>query len=158
MPDLKSELMKLDNLKFDDDVQTEEQAVTATSTSLMATIWQYVHTHPNCTYLEVMKGIGAGQSDVSTRLTQMYHADKLDRDDSVVPYKWFTTSDSYERKLPKQYKKRKAKAKPVVKVTPKLPAAVPKSPTKYDVNDLLSTMSIIEARAMYDRLKELFGG
>jgi len=148
--------MKLENLKFDDDVQTEEQIVTTTNTSLMAKIWQYVHDHPKCTYTEVMKGLGTGQSDTSTRLTQMYNAGKLGRDDSALPYRWFTLTDSYERKIPKPYKKKKAKA--VVKVVQKVPAAVPKSVTKYDVNDLLSTMSIIEARAMYDRLKELFGG
>jgi len=159
MPDLRTELMKLENLKFDDDVQTEEQIVNPTNTSLMATIWQYVHNHPRCTYVEVMKGLGTGQSDTSTRLTQMYNAGKLNRDDSTQPYKWFTTSDSYERKVPKRYKKRVAK--PVVKkvkVTQPTPGAAPKSLTKYDVNELLSTMSIIEARALYDKLKELFGG
>lgn len=158
MPDLRTELMKLENLKFDDDVQTEEQIVDETNTSMMATIWQYVHDHPKCTYRDVMKGLNTGQSDTSTRLTQMYNAGKLDRDDSVLPFRWFTTSDVYGRKIPKQYKKRKAKAKPVAKVVQKTPAAAPKSPSKYDVNDLLSTMSIVEARAMYDRLKELFGG
>jgi len=149
--------MKLENLKFDDDVQTEEQIVDETNTSMMATIWQYVHDHPKCTYRDVMKGLNTGQSDTSTRLTQMYNAGKLDRDDSVLPYRWFTTSDVYERKTPKPYKKRKTK--PVAKVVQKTPAAAaPKLPSKCDVNDLLSMMSIIEARAMYDRLKELFGG
>jgi hypothetical protein len=105
-----------------------------------------------------MKGIGEGQSDVSTRLTQLYYAGKLGRSETS-PYQWFAVHDTYERKSSKPYKKRKVKsAKPVVKVGKPVPAAQPKSLTKYDVNDLLSTMSIVEARALYDRLKELFGG
>ena len=163
MPDLRTELMKLENLKFDDDAQPNTQEVLVTTAidptaSMMEQIWQYVHQNPNSTYTQVMKGIGEGQSDVSTRLTQMYYAGKLGRSETS-PYQWFAVHDTYERKSSKPYKKRKVKsAKPVAKVGKPVPAAQPKSLTKYDVNDLLSTMSIVEARALYDRLKELFGG
>lgn len=162
MPDLRTELMKLENLKFDDDVQSTEEVVYTTispNVSMMQQIWQYVQQNPNCSYTEVVKGIGGTRSDVSTRLTQMYNAGKLSRN-NTTPYTWYTTHDTYERKTHKAYKKRKAKpvAKAQAKVAKAVPAAVPKLQTKYDVNDLLSTMSIIEARAMYDRLKELFGG
>lgn len=157
MPDLRTELMKLENLKFDDDVQSTDEVVPTENTSMMAQIWRYVKDHPGCTYVDIIKALGHSQSDVSTRLTQMYNAGKLTRNTSGDRYAWFTVSDKYERKEPKPYKKRKPKS--VAKaVKPAVPAAAPKLPTKYDVNDLLSTMSIIEARAMYDRLKELFGG
>ena len=162
MADLRTELMKLENLKFDDDVQsTEEVAYTTTSpnVSVMEQIWQYVQQNPNCSYTEVVKGVGHTQADVSTRLTQMYNAGKLGRNDTK-PYTWFVTHGKYERKKPKPYKKRKTKpvAQAQAKVAKPVPAAAPKLQPKYDVNDLLSTMSIIEARAMYDRLKQLFGG
>ena len=158
MPDLRTELMKLENLKFDDDVQpnTQEVIVTTENTSMMYQIWEHIYKHPNSTYRDVCKALNQSQSDVSTRLTQMYNAGKVTRHRTDGIYLWSTTSDSYERKAPKPYKKRKAKL--VAKVAKPVPAAPPKSLTKYDVNDLLSTMSIVEARALYDRLKELFGG
>lgn len=164
MPDLKTELMKLENLKFDDDVQPTEEVMYTTispNVSIMQQVWQYVQQNPNSTYLDVIKGVGGTHADISTRLTQLYNAGKLSRNDTK-PYTWYTTHDKYERKTHKPYKKRKAK--PVAKAQAKaakvakaVPAAESKLQTKYDVNDLLSTMSIIEARAMYDRLKELFG-
>jgi hypothetical protein len=86
----------------------------------------------------------------------MYNAGKVTRHRTDGLYLWSTTSDSYERKAPKPYKKRKVKKE--AKVVKQVLTASPKSLTKYDVNDLLSTMSIVEARALYDRLKELFGG
>lgn len=159
MPDLRTELMKLENLKFDDDAQPNTQEVivtTANTTSMMYQIWEYVYKHPNSTYRDVCKALNQSQSDISTRLTQMYNAGKVTRHRTDGLYLWSTTSDSYERKTPKLYKKRKVKS--VAKVVKPVPAAKPKSTTKYDVNDLLSTMSIVEARALYDRLKELFGG
>jgi predicted transcriptional regulator len=161
MPDLRTELMKLENLKFDDDAQPNTQEVIVTTAidpnvSMMYKIWEHVYKHPNCTYRDVCKALNQSQSDVSTRLTQMYNAGKVTRHRTDGLYLWSTTSDSYVRKLPKSYKKRKVK--PVAKVVKPIPAAKPKSVTKYDVNDLLSTMSIVEARALYDRLKELFGG
>lgn len=163
MPDLRTELMKLENLKFDDDAQPNTQEVIVTQadkTNMNHAIWQYIYKNPKSSYREVMKALNYGQSDVSTRLTQMYHAGRFTRernDDGL--YAWSTATDSYDRKISKPYKKRKTK--PVAKVSnvsKPVPAAQPKSITKYDVNDLLSTMSIVEARALYDRLKELFGG
>jgi hypothetical protein len=154
--------MKLENLKFDDDVQPTEEIVYTTispNANMMKQIWQYVQQNPNCTYTDVVDGIGGTRSDVSTRLTQLYNAGKLQRN-NTKPYTWFAPHDTYERKSPKPYKKRKSKpvAKAQTEVAKVVPPAAPKLQTKYDVNDLLSTMSIIEARAMYDRLKELFGG
>jgi len=162
MADLRTELMKLENLKFDDDVQPIEEIVYTTispNVSMMQQVWQYVQQNSNCTYMDVMKGIGGTHSDISTRLTQLYNAGKLQRN-NTKPFTWFTLHDTYERKTHRAYKKRKAKpvAKAQAKVAKAVPAAATKLQTKYDVNDLLSTMSIIEARAMYDRLKELFGG
>jgi hypothetical protein len=122
---------------------------------MMEQIWQYVHQNPNSTYTQVMKGIGEDQSDVSTRLTQLFNAGKLGRSETS-PYQWFAIHNSYERKAPKPYKKRKVKKE--AKVVKQVLTVPPKPLTKYDVNDLLSTMSIVEARALYDRLKELFGG
>ena len=160
MPDLRTELMKLENLKFDDDAQPNTQEVLVTTAlspnvSMMEQIWQYVHQNPNSTYTQVMKGIGEDQSDVSTRLTQLFNAGKLGRSETS-PYQWFAIHNSYERKAPKPYKKRKVKKE--AKVVKQVLTVPPKPLTKYDVNDLLSTMSIVEARALYDRLKELFGG
>lgn len=164
MPDLKTELMKLDNLTFDDDAQTQEVIVQTTHeqpTSMMETIWEYVKANPAKSYKQICEALGQSQSDVSTRLTQMYHSGKLARRSENGLYHWYVTGDDYTKHVRGlKTDVRKSKVAKKVKVTPKAaaPRVETKYPTKYDVNELLSTMSIVEARALYDKLKALFGG
>lgn len=160
MPDLKTELMKLDNLKFDDDTQTQEvivQTTHAQPTSMMETIWEYVKANPANSYREICEALGQSQSDVSTRLTQMYHSGKLARRSENGLYQWYATGDDYTKHV-RGLKTDTRKSKVAKKVKAAPPRVETKYPTKYDVNELLSTMSIVEARALYDKLKELFGG
>ena len=166
MPDLKTELMKLDNLKFDDDAQPQTQEVIVHTTddkptSLMEVIWQHIKANPAANYKEICKAIGKSQSDVSTRLTQMYHSGKLTRNAKDGIYQWYVAGDNYNKHVRGlKTDVRKSKVARKVKTTPKAkaPRVEAKYPTKYDANELLSTMSIVEARALYDKLKELFGG
>ena len=102
MPDLKTELMKLDNLTFDDDAQPQAQEVIVHTTddkptSMMEMIWEYVKANPAKSYKQICEALGQSQSDVSTRLTQMYHSGKLTRIAMEGVYRWYAIGDNYTK-------------------------------------------------------------
>lgn len=182
MPDIQTEIftkvlpkMKLNDLTFDDDVGTQQTVTVETSDkslSVMQQIWEFIHAHPGLTGGQIYKQMdGNTQAGISTRLNQLLKANKLMRtkkpDES---YRWFSIGDSYPRmdksdslvlavkaRKEKLERKAKAKAKRLAKVdaTPQLNVRVP--PNAWDVDAMLSRMSITQARGMYDALKKIFG-
>jgi hypothetical protein len=182
MPDIQTEIftkvlpkMKLNDLTFDDDVGTQQTITVETSDkslSVMQQIWEFIHVHPGLTAGQIYKKMdGQTLAGVSTRLNQLLKANKLMRtkkpDES---YRWFSIGDSYPRmdksaslalaakaRQEKLARKAKAKAKRVAKAdaTPQVNAVAP--PNTWDVDVVLSKMSITQAREMYDALKKIFG-
>ncbi len=181
MPDIQTEIftkvlpkMQLNNLNFDDDVGTQQTVTVETSDkslSVMQQIWEFVHVNPGLTAGQISKQMdGQTHTGISTRLNQLLKANKLMRtkkpDES---YRWFSIGDTYPRmdksaslalavkaRQEKLARKAKAKAKKVAKaVAPQ--AAAPTPTNTWDVDAMLSKMSITQARGMYDALKKIFG-
>lgn len=182
MPDIQTEIftkvlpkMQLNNLNFDDDVGTQQTITVETSDkslSVMQQIWEFVHVNPGLTAGQISKQMdGQTHTGISTRLNQLLKANKLMRtkkpDES---YRWFSIGDTYPRmdksaslalavkaRQEKLERKAKAKAKKAAKAeaTPQVNVRVP--PNAWDVDAMLSRMSITQARGMYDALKKIFG-
>lgn len=182
MPDIQTEIftkvlpkMQLNNLNFDDDVGTQQTVTVETSDkpiSVMQQLWEFVHVNPGLTSAQISKQMGMGdQPGISTRLNQLLKANKLMRtkkpDES---YRWFSIGDTYPRmdksaslalavkaRQEKLERKAKAKAKKAAKAEaiPQVNVRVP--PNAWDVDAMLSRMSITQARGMYDALKKIFG-
>jgi hypothetical protein len=181
MPDIQTEIftkvlpkMQLNNLNFDDDVGTQQTVTVETSDkslSVMQQIWEFVNVNPGLTAGQISKQMdGQTHTGISTRLNQLLKANKLMRtkkpDES---YRWFSIGDTYPRmdksaslalavkaRQEKLERKAKAKAKKVAKAA--APQVAAPAPTNtWDVDMMLSKMSITQARGMYDALKKIFG-
>lgn len=142
--------------------------------------FDYIKQHPGLTGGEVSRALvaqGYKQGSTSSVMTQMLYQGQLRRDDER---KLYTSVDNYipiKRHLNaktavvkvKSLKPTKTKAPNPPKPAKVKPAKV--KPAKYafypvateikpatDVGVMLSTMSITQARALYDELKKIFGG
>ena len=182
MPDIQTEIftkvlpkMKLNDLTFDDDVGTQQTVTVETSDkslSGMQQIWEFIHVNPGLTASEIYKQMDwQTYTGISTRLNQLLKANKLMRtkkpDES---YRWFSIGDSYpimdkrtslalavKARQEKLARKAKAKANRVAKAdaTPQVDVRAPTN--TWDIDMMLSKMSITQAKGMYDALKKIFG-
>lgn len=174
MPDLKSQLAevkhKLATMAFDD----EGQATTAQTEDSMADrtasrrLWLYIKDHPGSTGVEAGEGTGIDRTSASSLTSQMFMKGVLKRDKpsdggsyryTVVDpdYVPLTSSEAIvranaARAAQKGKPKTKSKAKEV-EPTPPQPAAM----FSATIPELLNTLSVVQARALYDELKKIFG-
>lgn len=156
MPDLKSELRKLEALKFDDDGETNVITMPSADEqhgSVSVRLFNIIRDNPGCDRSRLLAkalAAGIGMSSSSSLLTQFTQRGLLRTVDSAGGLTYFATSQQYKP----GYVKREKKADKVA--APK--AAKPATQQDTSVQDLLNTMSIVKARALYDELKKIFGG
>lgn len=161
MPDLKSELKKLEALRFDDEGETQKEVTvqeTEPPIGVSHTFFNVLVKNPGCTrarLLSIAEVAGVGQSSSSSLLTQFKTRGLLRSVDSPQGLTFFAVGDTYKPGYVKP-KKKLAKARPVKVAAPTPVAAVPKQET--NVSEMLNNMSILKARALYDELKQIFGG
>ena len=187
MPDLRSELMKLDNLKFDDDVATEPSPITKPMTNFTKTMWEVVKANPNINSNQIADQINSGSmSGISTRLKQMVDRGTLSRHmDSSGMYVYQAVGDVYlsmsrteviakaqaarkenqarrkkQREYNAKYLAKKHATNPQVIQVVGAPAAIPSASLNMHPNaaDLVNQMSIGLAKAVYLELKKVFEG
>jgi hypothetical protein len=178
MPDLKSELMKLDNLTFDDDVTASP--ITPTKINVSREIWDTIKATPNISSIQLAGMVSNGDmTGISTRLKQMLDRGILSRSKSELGmYVYQVVGDSYptfnrqdalakaqaarQANKAKREKQRKYNAKynakkkaDVVEV-----AALPIPSTSLTRNpsaeQLVNSMSVGMAKAVYLELKKVF--
>lgn len=150
--------MKLDNLKFDDDVTTAPDDVQVQVTEqvpITQQIWRVIKDIPGVTTKELEALMPEHGNNVSTRLTQMLNGKKLARKETFpTGYAWYAIGDTYPiyrgAGRPKGAKAKKKAvtyhAEPTKEVT--------KSPAVLSVE----TMNVAQARALYLELHKIFGG
>lgn len=176
MPDMQSELTKvLTQAHFDD--EPNEPAPTPGRKFLKGKIFDYIKTNPVSSYTEIANGIGCEDlAKVASNLKLMVDERILVRSKPNGVYCYTTAVNEYQEfdrmtSLKKAIEARVNKAKvrqankrfsPVTKATaPRKPAVVPlPDNTKFvaTVPQLLSTLSVVQARELYDELKKIFGG
>ena len=150
--------MKLDNLKFDDDVSTAPDEVQVQMTEqvpITQQIWRVIKDNPGVTTKQLEAKMPEHGNNVSTRLTQMLNGKKLARKETFpTGYAWYAIGDTYPiyRGVGRP-KGAKAKAK---KVTYHGPAKV--EVTKPAATLSVETMNVAQARALYLELHKIFGG
>jgi hypothetical protein len=155
MPDLKSELKKLEALSFNDDGETQQETNMAEpkQAGISVRFFNIIRDNPGSARRELLakaRAIGVAQGSSSTLLTQFCKRGLVRTVESNNGYNtFFSVGDYYKPGYVKKAASPKAvKAKPV------------REPAVQDVGvqDLLNTMPITKARALYDELKKIFGG
>lgn len=184
MPDLKSELMKLDNLKFDDDVGNEPAPITPT-TNFTKTMWDAIKARPNMNSIQIAEHINGGSmAGIATRLKQMVDRGTLSRHtDEHGLFVYQAVGDVYpnmnrteilakaqaarktakekrakQRKYNATYLAKKRATNPQVIHVVGAPAAIPSASLNKHPNaeDIVNQMSIGLAKAVYLELKKVF--
>jgi len=154
MPDLQTEIFtkvlpNLNNLKFDDSDETEEPSMTIASEPIALTrqAFDYIKTNPNCAgkeLLDFFTDAGYKRPVVASTVTYLIDTKRVKREDRGL----VALRDDYER------------PKKVAKVTAsKEKAETIKSPVydTWSADKALDGLTLYQGRALYDRLKEIFG-
>jgi hypothetical protein len=159
MPDLRSELQKLADLKFDDDGDTTTVITLPTATALPDTLgvsetfFNIIRDNPGNTRAQLLvlaRKAGIKDASSSSLVVQFVKRGIIRAQDSGGVSAYFAAGDRYTKGYVRQ-------AKPAAKVTPK-PAPVPDNAKRTtSVPQLLDTLSIVQARELYDALKKIFG-
>lgn len=149
--------MKLDNLKFDDEITGEPDNVQVQVTEqvpITQQIWRVIKDRPGVTTKELETLMPEHGNNVSTRLTQMLNGKKLARKETFpTGYAWYAIGDTYP-----MYRGagRPKGAKAKKKVT--YHAAPTKEVTKPAASLSVENMNVAQARALYLELHKIFGG
>lgn len=138
--------MKLENLKFDDEVglTTDNARVEVTSKlPITQQLWHAVKKTPgiNTRRLEAMFPGQGG--NVSTRLSQMLKGGKLTREPSIRGHAWYAVGDTF----------------PMFRNQgrPKGSKNTYHSQPKTEITQSIETMNVGQARALYLELHKIFG-
>jgi hypothetical protein len=161
VPDLKTELRKLESLSFNDHGETQQETEMNEDQKLgvSARFFNIIRDNPGSPRRELVakaNGIGIATASSSTLLVQFCKRGivRAVETNGGRPT-FFSIGDQYtpgylkRAALPK-----KAKAPKLAKVSKLVATAAPVQ--DMGVQDLLNTMSIAKARALYDELKKIF--
>jgi hypothetical protein len=159
MPDLRSELQKLADLKFDDDGEPTNVITLQPPTARPETLgvsenmFNTIRDNPGRTRAELVKlARKANIKDASSSSLIVQFAKRgiirADKNGSVSTY--FAVGNSYTSGYVR-------KAKPVAKATVKKQTMPDNAKPVTNVPQLLDTLSIVQARELYDALKKIFG-
>jgi len=166
MPDIKTALSgilsewELDNQQQEKQVETQQPYFSVTNNVTRAT-FDYVKNNPASSFGEVSRALaqrGYKPSSVGSLLTQFLKKGMCTRDAqnrySVAVAEYVPMKPTKKLKAKQVIEKAKATRGEGI-------AALSAQPTQrlvWDVDAVLNTMSITQARAMYDALKKIFGG
>jgi len=163
MPDLKSELKKLETLKFDDEGETNVITMPAATAlpddqqgGVSNRFFNVIRDNPGCNHKRLValdENGSVSRASSSSLLAQFVQRGLVRTVDSVSGPTYFSIGQKYKPGYIKQVKKAAKVATPKATIAP---VAATKQDTS--VQELLNTMSIVKARALYDELKKIFGG
>jgi hypothetical protein len=174
MPDLKSELQKLADLKFDDDggttvitLPTTATATTATTATTAAhldtvgvsqTLFNIIRDNPGNTrseLVELARKANIKDASSSSLIVQFTKRGLIEAANNGSVSTYTTIGSHYVKGYIARNKAKKVK--PVAKVTPTPTPAPDNAKLTTSVPQLLDTLSIVQARELYDALKKIFG-
>jgi hypothetical protein len=177
MPDLKSEMSKVLEAWEQDDQQTQQEKPVPTNTlpqifkptnNVSRETFNYVRDNPKANTKHVCEALGKrglNPNSVGSLLTQFVKQGQMARDHNnqyitLVPEytplkstKKFRSEGKRVNKIVSIKSKPKSEGIAALKVDTK-----PKVKPAWDVDTVLDTMSIVQARTLYDALKKIFGG
>ena len=156
MPDLKSELLKvqsLNNLKFDDDDQPTTITVAEEKPTQRQAMWEYIRDNPGVSANQVAEHMGIVGPTTASALQKMFIRGIVDRTSVDGVYHYRAAVREYP---PRSFTGRKRKKKHTAKPVGAPVQSAPVSPLQAN-SSILDTISVREARALYEELKQLFG-
>jgi hypothetical protein len=178
MSDLQTEIftkvlpkMKLNELKFDDDADaTVEVQAEQPTNNVTERIWRFIRDNPGCTSGDINKSEPDNAGGVSTRIAQLKLKGYV-RGTDEYPMKLYVakqyTGTSAEDKIARMNAARAAKLENLNNKSAKTKKKRGR-PTKESMQQPvqakpsrvvdLNNLSIVEARKLYDELKQIFGG
>lgn len=169
MPDLKSELKKLEALKFDDDGETSITTLPAAVAlpddqqgSISKRLFDLILNNPGCNRSSLLTkalSAGIGMSSSSSLIHQFLKRGIVRSVDSDAGLTYFAVGQKYKPGYIKQAKKAAKVATPkAAKPEPQPTAIAPVPLAVFSAKDMVESMPVGKARAVYDELKKLFGG
>ena len=175
MPDLKSEMSKVLDAWEQDDQQTQEKQVQNTlpqifkpTNNVSRETFNYIRDNPNKNSKEIRttltkQGFNAGS--VGSLITQFLKQGQVSKDANG---RYNTIVSEYTPlKSTKKFRSEGKRTNKIVQIKSKTKSqgiaalqvdTTPKVKPSWDVDTVLDTMSIVQARALYDALKKIFGG
>lgn len=184
MPDLKSELMKLNNLKFDDDGEADmpitmvEPTPAPQQITMREQVWNYIKANPMTSNAGLSAALGLACMASASHVGALFNRSLVTRVQINGAYHYTAVGDSYPafnrvahgRKISealrgKHRKSRVAKEEAAQEqvrlleraVVRQAQAQVPASLAAFSAQDMIESMPIGKARALYLELKKLFG-
>ena len=169
MPDLKSELKKLEALKFDDDgdttVITLQPAVAVPDNqqgSVSSRVFNIIRDNPGCNrnrLVALSDTAGVSKNSSSSLLNQFVKRGLVRTVESASGLTYFAVGQIYVRGYIKRNKKAAKVATPKASKPEPQPTAIAPVPLAvFSAKDMVESMPVGKARAVYDELKKLFGG
>jgi predicted transcriptional regulator len=167
MGTLQSELSKvnLDSLQFDDDpsAPTAVAVVTASSDLSQAQqYWEWIRQNPERTAREVADAFGKPQLHVATVITKLWQRGLLSRREHEAgrSYRYTVCVAAYPRvttaqRVASMLAARAARSKRKEKAAAPAPAAAVAAPVSIDA--YVDSLTIAQARQLFDRLSKMFG-
>jgi hypothetical protein len=171
MPDLKTELKKLETLKFDDSGDTNVVTLSAAvalpddqQISVSERCFNVIRDNPGCNRKRVLSLAGAAgisKTSAPSLISQFVSRGIVRIVDSSSGQTYFVVDQKYKPGYVKQNKKAK-RVKKIAKVVEAAPkptqpmASVPVSLDAFSAQDMIYNMSVGRAHALYIELKKLF--
>lgn len=172
MPDLKSELQKLENLRFDDgDEDAPPTNIEALTMNMTHKTFHYYRLNPMSTVTECAEALGLPASRVAALALQLTGRKLLSRTKTgQEPYRY--TAIATEMPNPVEVRKaalikahaarkanaqvrRQKKTKPAHK--PEVSTKLVKPPS-FNADEIVGGLSVVQARELFDKLRVIFGG
>jgi len=175
MPDLKSEMSKVLNEWERDAQQTQEKQVprnifTPTNNVTLET-FNYVRDNPNCNSADIRNSLtarGFNAGSVGSLITQFTKQNQFTRDHNgryrtaVREYTPLKSTRKYKAEGKRTNKIVQIKSKPksagIAALHVDTTTQTSFSVTPWTTDGIISKLSVIQARALYDELKKIFGG
>ncbi len=182
MPDLKSELKKLENLRFDDDGEDTTPTTTTEEPPVNMThqVFYYYVDHPMSTVNDCAAALGFNASRVAALSLQLLGRNLLTRKKvGDQPFVYTATTKkmpdtaavkraalikAHEVRKANAAKRRADKAKAAKKAAKQTTQPQPQEPAKqkpatgFNAALLVGGLTPFQAKAVFDELKKLFGG
>lgn len=180
MPDLKSELKKLEALKFDDEGTTQQEiTMHETPKTERQIVWNYVRDNPMSSCAGVSAALGISASRTASQMGALHNRSLVTRQHINGSWHYTTSADSYPvfdrvahgKKVGDALRGKHRKSRAVKDETAKeqarlheravvraVQAQIPIPLAAFSARDMIESMPVGKARALYDELKKIFGG
>jgi len=160
-------MMQLNNLTFDDDVDTTtntpEVVMAEGKVNVTQTLWTFIRSKTGISSKGIMVALPDHASGVATRLNQLLKAGKVIRNvDKDGVYKWYAVGDTYPIVYAKGRPKGSINKKPKKVKKPRtyhIPTPAPRTAlitTNFNVDNIIKNLTILQAKELRDALNNLF--